>query len=148
MIDKNALQSISDEALRAQGYRLLELVVGADRRIRIVIDAEPDVDLKDCVRAHNAVIDALRAGGEDPEEYAIEVQSPGETRLLVTERDFERFRGAEVVVRLDSAAGPRRTLYGALLGGDGGRLRITERDSRSEMGFDLASVKEVRLHPK
>ena len=80
--------------------------------------------------------------------HAIEVQSPGENRLLLSERDFERFRGEGVVVRLGAEAGPRRTLYGVLLECDDGKLRLTERDSRSEMSFDLAGVMEVRLHPK
>ena len=144
--DKYALRTLADAALAAHGYRLLELVVGSDRRVRIVIDAEPDVDLKDCVRAHKAVIEALRADGEDPEEFTIEVQSPGENRLIATERDFERFRGEGVVVRLGEDAGPRRTFYGVLLGCEDGRLRLNERDSRSEMSFDLAGVREVRLH--
>jgi ribosome maturation factor RimP len=144
--DKTALRSIAESSLAACGYRLLEFVLGSDRRVRVVIDAEPDVDLKDCVRAHKAILDGLRAAAEDPEEFAIEVQSPGENRLIATERDFERFRGEGVVVRLHAEAAGRRTLYGILLGAENGVLRLDERDSRSEVKLDLPNVKEVRLH--
>jgi ribosome maturation factor RimP len=146
--DKNAFQALAASALASCGYRLLEFVVGSDRRVRLVIDAEPDVDLRDCVRAHKAVIDGLRTAGEDPEEFTIEVQSPGENRLIAGERDLERFRGEGVVVRLDDGVADRRTLYGILLGSEDGVLRLSERDSRSEMSFELVHVKEVRLHRK
>ncbi len=146
MLTRERLRTVADAALRTCGYRLLEFVTGSDRRVRIVIDAEPDVDLKDCVRGHKAVIEALRESGADPEEYAIEVQSPGAHRLIAGERDFERFRGEGVVVRLESGADGRRTLYGVLLGLDSGSLRLKERDSRSEMRFPLDDVKEVRLN--
>lgn len=136
-------------ALAGHGYRLLEFIVGSDRRVRLVIDAEPEVDLKDCVRAHKAVIEGLRSSGEDPEEFTIEVQSPGENRLIAGERDYERFRGEGVLVRVgaDGGAG-RKTLYGVLLGCENGFLRLAERDSRTEMSFPLADVNEVRLHRK
>lgn len=144
--DKSALQSLAASSLAACGYRLLEFVVGSDRRVRLVIDAEPEVDLKDCVRAHKAVLDGLRAAGEDPEEFAIEVDSPGANRLLSSERDFERFRGEGVVVRSNSEVGGRKVLYGILLGCEDGVLRLAERDSRSEVRFEMPNVKEVRLH--
>lgn len=149
--DKHELQALAASALAACGYRLLECVVGSDRRVRLVIDAEPEVDLKDCVRAHKAVIEGLRAAGEDPEEFTIEVQSPGENRLIAGQRDYERFRGEGVLVRVGGAASGgagRRTLYGVLLGCENGVLRLAERDSKSEMSFPLGDVNEVRLHRK
>jgi ribosome maturation factor RimP len=146
VLDRKALEEIAASALKPLGYRLLELTMGTDRSLRLVIDAEPDVDLKDCVRGHRGVVEGLRAAGVDPEEYAIEVLSPGSNRLISSERDFDRFRGSGVVIRLNPDAAGRRTVYGVLLGRRDGMVLIREKDSRSELQFPVSDVKEIRLH--
>src|SRR5690606_12991054 len=93
-IDREKILAIAGAVVATRGCELLERTVSDTRRIRLVVDRESAApDTKLLVGLIRATREALAAAGIDPGGFDIEVDSPGEERVLLDARHFERFRG-------------------------------------------------------
>lgn len=73
---------------------------GADWFLRIFIDKEEGVGIEDCVDMTHAINPILDKEDPIPQEYILEVSSPGLNRRLTKPQHFEAFLGAPVRVKL------------------------------------------------
>ena len=73
---------------------------GAQWYLRIFIDKEEGVSIDDCEKMSRAVDEPLDKLDPVREAYILEVSSPGIERELTREEHFERFKGADIMVRL------------------------------------------------
>lgn len=83
--------------------------------VRIYLDKSGGVTLDDCTRVSHVLGDLLEVHDVPPGPYTLEVSSPGPGRPLSRDRDFLRFRGYPVVLRLDSSSEGRRNLRGTMV---------------------------------
>lgn len=117
---------------------------GPSYYLRVYIDKEGGVTIEDCSltsKALEAILDE-----KDPIEvpYILEVSSPGLDRVLKKDRDFERFNGNVVDVKLYEAIHKQKMYQGELLEKTNEILRIKEEDGQ-ERTFDMKNVAIVRL---
>ena len=89
---------------------------GPYRYLRVTIDKEEPVTLDDCQMVSqflNSKLDAL-----DPieEQYFLEISSTGVERVLKKEKEFEKFVGREVQLKLFQAFEGQKVLNGKLVG--------------------------------
>ena len=68
--------------------------------VRIYIDKEGGVTLDDCGEVSKQVGDVLDVHDLPPGPYTLEVSSPGLDRPLANDRDFIKYRGRKVHVRV------------------------------------------------
>ena len=68
--------------------------------LRVYIDKEEGVSIDDCEKMSRAVDEPLDKLDPVREAYILEVSSPGIERELTREEHFERFKGADIMVRL------------------------------------------------
>ena len=143
-MDVGRIETSVRDSVGTVGLTVAEYSFSEPRRVRLVIDSDQGITMQDCVRATRAAEEGLRASGFDPNDFTINVESPGVDRKLLTNRDFERFRGKEVKVTLLQDREGRRRIVGTLGPVNEGTLVVTEqgRDVSLERGI----VKEVRLH--
>ncbi len=100
MIDVAArVEDLLREAVLAKGLELVHVEYqpqGATSLLRIYIDKQGGVNLKDCeqVSKHAAVL--LDVEDLIPHHYMLEVSSPGIERPLFKETDYRRFVGQEI----------------------------------------------------
>lgn len=73
---------------------------GADWYLRIFIDKPGGVSIDDCVDMTHAVNPVLDSEDPIPQEYTLEVSSPGTNRKLTRPEHFEAFLEAPVHVKL------------------------------------------------
>lgn len=88
---------------------------GPSYYLRIYIDKEGGITIEDCrvtSRAIEAVLDE-----KDPikEPYMLEVSSPGLDRVLKRDKDFERFKGHMVDIKLYEAINKQKNLTAELV---------------------------------
>lgn len=135
-------------AIEGAGFEVVQVKVDARRNVRVWVDREVGgVAVHDCTTLTRRLRDVFEADGLDPGSFQFEVLSPGLDRLLVRERDFQRFTGKQVSVRLRIKRGDRRQFKGTLVGFDAGLVRVAE--GAETFAFDLArEVDEVRLVPE
>lgn len=73
---------------------------GADWYLRIFIDKEGGVGIDDCVDMTHQINPVLDREDPIPQEYLLEVSSPGLNRKLTKPQHFQAFLGAPVKVKL------------------------------------------------
>ena len=73
---------------------------GASRYLRIFIDKEEGVSIDDCEAMSRAIDAPLAELDPVKEAYILEVSSPGIERELTRPEHFDRFIGADIMVRL------------------------------------------------
>jgi ribosome maturation factor RimP len=96
--------------------------------LRVFID-HPTTDkghisVEDCEVVSRELSALLDAQDPVPEEYLLEVSSPGFDRVLRTPAHFARFVGARVKVELNGARDGQRRYTGTLLRVDAGGIEL------------------------
>ena len=98
---------------------------GSEWVLRIYIDKEGGVGIDDCVAMSHALDPVLDREDPVPQEYVLEVSSPGLNRKLTRPEHFEDYMDEPVRVRLIR---PReegtRELEGLLIGYEDGKLEL------------------------
>jgi ribosome maturation factor RimP len=141
------LRALIEPAVRVLGFELVgvEFFHGKSAVLRLYIDHPNGVSVDDCQAVSYQVSGILDV--EDPirGQYSLEVSSPGLDRPLFHERDFERFRGCEVDVRLVTPLNGRRRFRG-VLGGLQDGLVVLQMDDE-ELVVALDEIDQARLVP-
>jgi len=112
------IRELAEPVAEAEGMELVAvecLKMKSRWLVRLYLDKEGGVTLGDCAVVSNQVGDILDVHDVPPGPYTLEVSSPGLDRPLVRDKDFLKYRGAEVSVRLDEKLEGSRNFRGVLL---------------------------------
>ena len=131
-IDTEKIAALAEGVAQDELVELIDVEVateGSRSVIRVFIDREGGVQLRDCEsvsRKLGAILDV-----EDPVSapYSLEVSSPGLNRRLSRPKHFAAFRGRKVRVSLSAPVEGSRNFRGVLLGSDEEGIEL-ERDGR------------------
>lgn len=144
---KQELEDVVVKGLDSVGYDLVELRKGGTRS-RMLIEVRIDrrdgseVTVDDCVAASRAVEALLDGGPLVPENYELQVSSPGE-RALRTPGDWRRFVGRWASILSPDFGGRFEALIKEV--GEDDVLVVLDDKKKSERRIPLAAVKEARL---
>ncbi|MFQ5642293.1 MAG: ribosome maturation factor RimP [Thiogranum sp.] len=141
------LRKLIEPAVTALGFELVgvEFVRAKRGVLRVYIDHANGIGVDDCTAVSHQVSGLLDV--EDPirGEYALEVSSPGLDRPLFRARDFERFAGHEISLRLSLPVDGQRRFKGILAGLRDGRVVV--KTDAGELLVDLDEIDQARLVP-
>jgi len=111
--------------------------------LRVYIDKDGGITIDDCQIVSEELSDKLDEVDPIKQSYFLEVSSPGLDRPLKTDRDFERYKGELVEVKLYQPIEGKKVFEGELLGLKDEVIRIkSENDEILE--FDRKKVAVVR----
>ncbi len=114
---REKMLDLVEPVIESEGLELVELecLRGKNRWVvRIYIDREGGVTIDDCAEISGQVGDLLTVYDIPPGPYTLEVSSPGLDRLLARDRDFMKYRGCDVKIRLGEELEGRRNFRGTL----------------------------------
>ena len=113
---------------------------GGNHFLRIFIDKDGGINLGDCQQVSECLGALL--DDRDPIElpYYLEVSSPGLDRQLKRDKDFIRFSGRIVDVRLHAAFAGKKKFRGVLVGKESDFLKLALEGEEISMPFELVSV--------
>ncbi len=135
----------------SEGVELLAVEVGGTARkplVRMVLDRDPDgVTLADCENVSRQASVLLDAYDPFPGAFTLEVTSPGLERKLYNEKDFFRFSGRAVRVRMRPGWPAPRVIEGVLEGRGHGEIRVRDRGGATHR-LPEGDVFETRLAPE
>ncbi len=141
------LRKLIEPAVTAMGFELVgvEFIHGKRGLLRIYIDHEDGIGVDDCSAVSYQVSGLLDV--EDPirGQYTLEVSSPGLDRPLFQARDYERFAGYDVKLRLSVPVAGRRRFKGTLVGLRDDRVVLRMDDE--ELVVPLHEIDQARLVP-
>ncbi len=136
-----------ETTLGGLGYELVDMErSGKGSLMRIFIDKPGGVNLDDCATVSNHLSRVLTV--ENVPYERLEISSPGLDRPLKKERDFVRFAGQKVRVKLRVPQEGQRNFVGVLQETRAGRvaLQVDEGEGKT-VTFDLANLDKARLVP-
>ena len=114
---------------------------GGQRVLRVYVDKLENgeygtMGTDDCEIVSRYLSDKLDEADPIEGNYMLEVSSPGMDRPLLSEKDFIRFMGSEIEVKLYEAIDGKKLLTGTLTGYNDGEITIT-----SEKGKEIVLPK-------
>ena len=97
------VENLLKERIEKIGYDLYDIEYvkeGPNYFLRIYIDKQDGIDLNDCEKVNNEIMDELDKADYIKEQYFLEVSSPGVERILRKDKHLEKNIGNEVHVKL------------------------------------------------
>ena len=140
---ETAVEKIVQELLVGSDLELVdvEYVKERDLYLRIFVDKPQGMGIEDCQHLSEALGKELDQRDVVPENYILEVSSPGLDRVLRKERDFIREKGKTVDVTLYAPLDGEKLITGTLAACDESTLTLTERAP-----IPRDKIAQVRLH--
>lgn len=117
---------------------------GTDWYLRIFIDKEGGISIDDCVDLTHAVTKPLDEADPISQSYTLEVSSPGVERELTADKHFEKYIGADVMVRLIRPVNNVRDYAGKLVSYNGGEFTLSLADGE-ELKVNKKDTSYVKL---
>ncbi len=111
------LIKLLEPVITALGYEMLGIEYFKQKDgslLRLYIDSDAGITLDDCTRVNHQVIGVLDVHDPIKERYHLEISSPGLDRPLFTLKQFQRFLGQQVKIKLREKIDERRKLTGVI----------------------------------
>jgi ribosome maturation factor RimP len=146
---QDKLQAMIEPLVESMGYELVLLEFSPHKgsaMVRLFIDAPGGITLGDCEKVSREVEGVLDVEDPIPQNYRLEVSSPGLDRPLVKPAHFERFAGSVAKVQMAAPQHGRRKFQGVLKGLNNGNVVLETADAGTvELGLD--QIERARLVP-
>lgn len=120
---------IAEKAALQLGYELYDLEYkkeGSEFYLRIFIDKPEGMGVNDCEQYSRFISPLLDEADPVPDNYILEISSPGMFRKLKKPEHFERYMGERVEVKLYKSQNGKKKLCGALRGFADGGVTVEE----------------------
>lgn len=143
--------AIKDQ-LEYRGYDLVSVnvVLGSRAAVDLFIDrldGKP-VSIDDCVAVSQIASAVLDVEDIIQGKYNLNVSSPGETRPLRTENDFERFCGGDVTIELENPINEsgKKKIRGILQKIENSVVYLSEKHQENDTKIEFSEIKKAVLH--
>ena len=146
MASANEIEEMVTPLLEQEGAELVDLQwrkEGPQWVLRLFLDKPAGITLDDCEYFSNRVGALLDERDAISQHYVLEISSPGLDRVIKKDKDFERFAGRPVKLRLKLADNGQRRFNGLLNGLRDGNVVL--RIGSEEKTFPRENVDELRL---
>lgn len=147
------LRVLGEQAAREFDYELVQVQLvkeNGEWYLRFALDRPGGIGIQDCERFSRHIEPLLDAEDPIPHRYILEVASAGLDRPLVQQKDYERFKGRQITVKLYEPVGGQRRWEGKLLGlrdaSDG--ILVDLETKAGQVAVPLARIAQARLVPE
>ena len=132
--------------LESKGFEFVDcefVKEGPQWYLRVYIDKEGGIGINDCELVSRALDEKL---GDDLTEqpYIMEVSSPGIDRVLKRDKEYVKYKGRDVDVKLFKAIDGVKEFRGKLVGLVDNKI-VIEEESGNVLEFDRKDVASTRL---
>ncbi len=145
-MDNSKIETEVAKVLDPSGFELVDLKMASHNGkplLQVFVDREQGgVLLDDCTALSEKIGECLDANNFYENGYFLEVSSPGVDRVVKKEKDFKRFAGRQVKVRLKRPVNGSRVYYGTISGFENGQVLLS-----GDLKFSLEDIDEARLNP-
>lgn len=145
-MDAKDIEALLTPLIEQEGGELVDLQwrkEGPQWVLRLFLDKPQGITLDDCAYFSDRVGATLDEGDKITRSYVLEVSSPGLDRVIKKDKDFVRFAGKPVKLRLKLPENGQRRFTGILQGLNDGKVEVrVEKDLKA---FARENVDELRL---
>lgn len=157
IIDRKKLDEVIEPIVRAHGAEVVDLEVKTERGgwvLRVFVEKlgameqklstqQAAIDLDLCSGIARDLSPALDVVDVIPHQYHLEISSPGVERNLRDARDYARFAGLKVKLRLVNPVRGQKVVVGLLGAVQGGKVSV--QDGGATYEIPIADIESGRL---
>ncbi|HKQ09191.1 MAG TPA: ribosome maturation factor RimP [Blastocatellia bacterium] len=146
-LNREAINEIIERVAAREGLELVHWEAVGPRNhfvLRIFIDKPGGVTINDCERVSNQVGTLFDVEDLIPNQYTLEVSSPGIERGLYKRADYERFAGSRVKLRTAEPINGQRNFRGKLLGMSGDTVSL-EADGPGRIDIPFEQIAKANI---
>jgi len=143
---KDEIEKLIEPLMAQENAELVDLTYAKEGPrwiLRVFMDKEGGITLDDCAYFSDRIGSLIDTAGVVGRSYVLEVSSPGLDRVIKKEKDFARFAGKAVKVRLKAPEQGQRNFQGILKGLVDGKVVLEAAGKTFE--FPASLVAETRL---
>lgn len=143
---EDTVRNIVTPLIEHAGFELVDLEYvkeGSEWVLRLYIDHENGIDHGACQTVSNLVGDELDKADPIPHSYLLEVSSPGIERPLRTSKDFNRFSGEKIYIKLFAPKNGQKEYTGELLGMEEDQIALMADETK--LLFSMDEIAKARL---
>ncbi|MFU0801434.1 MAG: ribosome maturation factor RimP [Xylanivirga thermophila] len=140
-------KQLSEPILDQLGYELVDIEYkkeGGSWFLRFYIDKNGGITIDDCQNFSERISKVFDEVDPIPNQYYLEVSSPGLDRPLKRDKDFEQYKGYKVDLKLYKPINGIKKYSGELVGLEGGNI-IVIKDNNNILSFNRQDVAIIRL---
>lgn len=139
------VETLLQSRINELGYELYDVEYAKEGKnyfLRIFIDKEDGIDLNDCEKVNDGIMELLDEADYIKEQYFLEVSSPGIERVLRKEKHFDSAMGEAIEVKLYKPINKEKEVEGVLTGYDENCITMTyENDEIAIQRNNIAIIK-------
>lgn len=144
---EDKIRALASPVAEGFGLELVDVTFTSEfgrRILRIYIDKPEGVTVDDCERVSREMSTLLDVEDPIPQNYNLEVSSPGLDRPLKTEKDFVRFIGRRARIRSKEALDGRRNFKAVIDGAGDGQVSVTDFDGK-KFTIAISNIDRAKL---
>ncbi len=141
------IRELVEPIINNLGYQVYDVIYekeGKDNYLRIFIDNDKQINIKDCEKVNSAINDILDEKDYIKSQYFLEVSSPGLERRIRSEEHLQMFKNSKIELHLYKAIEKEKIISGILKDFDKNSIYIeTEEKEISIDKNNIAKMKNV-----
>ena len=149
-LEENKISSLIESDLEKLGYLIVQVKINNhEKALQIMMERiVGELGINDCSKASRAIMPIIEANALLPENYRIEISSPGIDRILVRHRDFIQNIGNEIKVELNKKIENKKNYRGEILGLKEECLLLTDskkNDADDKISIPIKNINKAKL---
>ena len=141
------VENLIKEKIENLGYDLYDVEYakeGPNYFLRIFIDKPEGIDLSDCEKVNNEIVDKLDEADYIKEQYFLEISSPGIERILKKDKHLEQNIGAEVQIKLFKKDENGQKEYQGILKAFNENTITIEQEQEQEIAIERKNIAQIK----
>ena len=116
--EEKKISQLIESELEQLGYLIVEVKINNhENALQIMIEKiNNELNIDDCTKASRTIMPMIELSNLLPENYRIEISSPGIDRILVRQKDFVQNIGNEIRVELNEKIENKKKYRGKITG--------------------------------
>jgi len=150
-IEESKISTLIEPILEDSGFLLVQLKKNDyEQALQIFIEkVNGQLTISDCSKTTKEILQILENDKLMPENYRVEVSSPGIDRVLVRAKDFEDNIGNEIKIELKEKTDNRKNIKGEISSFLGDlltlKLKKNENNFNDEITISLMNISKAKL---
>ncbi len=149
-LEESKISSLIELELEELGYLIVQVKINShERALQIMMERiSGELNINDCTNASRVIMPVIESNKLLPDNYRIEISSPGIDRILVRKKDFIQYIGNEIKVELIEKIENKKNYRGEIFGFEEDYLLLTDAkstDINNKVKIPIQNINKAKL---
>ena len=149
-LEESKISSLIEFELKELGYLIVKVKINShERALQIMMERiSGELNINDCTNASRIIMPVIESHRLLPDNYRIEISSPGIDRILVRKKDFIQNIGNDIKVELIEKIENKKSYRGEIFGFQEDCLLLTDAkstDINNKVKIPFQNINKAKL---